>query len=112
MTNIRATRWGLISKFENRSSDLPPTIPSENMADILLAWRQNKIRIILKMSEVSDVFNIKSFFKERNFVEDKPVSSVLIKYWHNNGHSSLKGEQKLRDDLNLAVNEFKLFFVV
>ena len=27
MTNIRATRWGLISKFENRSSDLPPTIP-------------------------------------------------------------------------------------
>ena len=109
MTNIRATRWGLISKFENRSSDLPPTIPSENMADILLAWRQNKIRIILKMSEVSDVFNIKSFFKERNFVEDKPVSSVLIKYWHNNGHSSLKGEQKLKDDLNLAVNEFKLF---
>ena len=108
MTNIRATRWGLISKFENRSSDLPPTIPSENMADILLAWRQNK-RIVLEMSKVSDVFDIKSFFKERNFVEDKPVSSILIKYWLDNGHSSLKGEQKLKDDLNLAVNEFKLF---
>ena len=57
MTTVRAQREGLISKYKNRSSHIPPVLPAEHMGDLLRSWVPNKNWGPVTQ-EVEDIFSI------------------------------------------------------
>jgi hypothetical protein len=77
MTTVRSARFGIESKFKNRSSYIPPVLPPENIADLFLSWSPGK-SWGPKVDIVDDIFSIAEAFIEQNLVSSDSNSKIVI----------------------------------
>jgi len=114
MTTIRAQREGLISKYKNRSSHIPPILPAEHMGDLLRSWAPNH-QWGPVIDEVEDIFSIEQSF-DRQKLTGRPVGeSYVIREWNVDRKSSLRGDLKdapLIAELEVVTNLFTEFMAI
>jgi hypothetical protein len=96
MTTIRAQRGGLISKYKNRSSYIPPALPAEHMGDLLRSWAPNHHWGPVT-DEVEDIFAIEESFIRQNLTGRPAGESYVIREWDIDRQSSLRGDCEKSD---------------
>lgn len=114
MTTVRAQREGLISKFKNRSSHIPPILPAEHMGDLLRAWTPNN-RWGPVVDEVPDNFLIEESFVRQKLTVRPPGESFIIKEWGVDGQSTLRGHLNDTDliaELDIITQTFLEFMAI
>lgn len=93
MTTIRAQRNGLISKYKNRSSYIPPALPAEHMGDLLRSWAPNHHWGPVT-DEVEDIFSIEQSFVRQKLTGRPAGESYVIREWDVERQSSLRGDSE------------------
>ena len=114
MTTVRAQREGLISKYKNRSSHIPPVLPAEHMGDLLRSWvpNQNWGPVI---QEVEDIFAVEQSFVRQKLTGRPVGESYVIKQWHVDRQPSLRGDSEdsaLIAELEIVTNIFTQFMAI
>ena len=114
MTTVRAQREGLISKYKNRSSHIPPVLPAEHMGDLLRSWvpNQNWGPVI---QEVEDIFAVEQSFVRQKLTGRPVGESYVIKQWHVDRQPSLRGNSEdtaLIAELEIVTNIFTNFMAI
>jgi len=108
MTTIRAQRDGLVSKYKNRSSHIPPVLPAEHMADLLRSWAPNHHWGPVT-DGVEDIFSIEQSFDRQKLTGRPAGVSSVIREWDIDRQSSLRGDsedQPLIAELETVTNIF------
>ena len=108
MTTVRAQRDGLVSKYKNRSSHIPPILPAEHMADLLRSWAPNHHWGPVT-DEIEDIFLIEQSFARQNLAGRPSGESSVIREWDISRQSSLRGDsedQSLVAELEIVTNIF------
>lgn len=114
MTTVRAQRGGLISKYKNRSSNIPPVLPAEHMGDLLRSWTPNPHWGPVT-DEVDDIFSIEQSFVRQGLIETSISESSIIRYWNIDGQSLLRGDTKdldLTEQLDTVAAIFESFLLI
>lgn len=114
MTTIRAQREGLISKYKNRSSHIPPVLPAEHMADLLRSWAPNPHWGPVT-DEVEDIFSIEQSFVRQKLTGRPVGESFVIREWDVDRRSSLRGDSEdsaLIAELEIVTNIFTQFMAI
>lgn len=114
MTTVRAQRDGLISKFKNRSSHIPPVLPAEHMGDLLRSWAPNPYWGPVT-DEVDDIFSIEQSFARQKLNETPIGKSSIIRHWDVDGQSFLRGDTKdlaLTEELDTVTAIFESFLLI
>jgi len=114
MTTVRAQRDGLISKYKNRSSHIPPILPAEHMGDLLRSWAPNHHWGPVT-DEVEDIFSIEQSFVRQKLTGRPAGESYVIKEWDVDRQSSLRGDSEdtaLIAELEIATNLFTEFMAL
>jgi hypothetical protein len=96
MTTIRAQRGGLISKYKNRSSYIPPALPAEHMGDLLRSWAPNHHWGPVT-DEVEDIFAIEESFVRQKLTGRPAGESYVIREWDVDRQSNLRGDCEKSD---------------
>ena len=77
MTTVRSSRFGIESKFKNRSSYIPPVLPPENIADLFLSWNPEK-SWGPSVDIVDDIFSITQAFVEQKLASSDSSSEIVF----------------------------------
>lgn len=114
MTTIRAQRDGLISKYKNRSSHIPPVLPAEHMGDLLRSWAPNHHWGPVT-DEVEDIFSIEQSFVRQNLTGRPVGESYVIREWDVDRQTKLRGDTEdtaLISELEIATDIFADFMAL
>lgn len=114
MTTVRVQREGLISKYKNRSSHIPPVLPAEHMGDLLRSWVPNKNWGPVTQ-EVEDIFSIEQSFVRQKLTGRPAGESYVIRQWHVDQRPSLRGDTEdtaLIAELEIVTNIFTNFMAL
>jgi hypothetical protein len=114
MTTVRAQRDGLISKYKNRSSHIPPILPAEHMGDLLRSWAPNHHWGPVT-DEVEDIFSIEQSFVRQKLTRRPAGESYVIKEWDVDRQTNFRGDAgdtALIAELEIATNLFTEFMAL
>lgn len=114
MTTVRVQREGLISKYKNRSSHIPPVLPAEHMGDLLRSWVPNQHWGPV-INEVEDIFSIEESFARQKLTGRPVGESYVIRQWDADRRTSLRGDTEdtaLIAELDIVTNIFTNFMAI
>ena len=110
MTTVRAKRGGILSKYVNRSSYIPPVLPPDHTADLFKAWVPRE-HWGPNVNIVPDVFNIEASFIEQNLIDDAAGNALYISEREQNSQVVFRGEydQHIQNEICSVTNFFLEF---